>query len=730
MNRAKKEIIMAFSAKTLKSQLAIFKPLLNSCSLKTIRKGQDKIGELMESKHKDKIIEKHHEFSSFEGAWIIPKDERRHGVILYLHGGGYTCGQLKYAKGFGSTLATETGARVFCTAYRLAPEHPFPAALEDAYESYKYLLEKGYAPKDVTLCGESAGGGLCYSLCLKLKEEGAEMPSSIIAVSPWTDLTMSGGTMETNKDKDPTMTKQMLDFFADSYAKEKRDPLVSPIFADLSGMPPSLLFVGAEEVLLDDARILHTKLISKKCVSKIVIKPDRWHGYLLFGLEEDGKDFELIGKFLNKYMSKEHKLRWLKLDNAAKIYPAARSRNWSNVYRMSATLKDEIDKEVLSKALDVTLRRFPSIAVKLQKGVFWYYLEQISELPEISSESSYPLTKMSKDEMEKCAFRVIAYKNRIAVEFFHSLTDGTGALIFLKTLVAEYIQQKYNVHIPAENGVWGRLEDPSAEELEDSFQKYSGKIAASRKENTAWHMWGTPEKNGFLHNTCFEIETKRMLELAHEKNVSLTTYLCAVMMMALQQLQKEKVPIQSKRKPIKVLIPVNLRNIFPSKTMRNFAMYTTPEILTKIGEYSFDEICKIIVHTMGSEITPKYMSMKIAANVNSERMLIVRLMPLFIKNVVMKAIFDTVGECKSCLSLSNLGAVKIPQPMQEYVERFDFILGVQASAPYNCGVLSYGDTTYINFIRDIKEPELEYYFHKVLKEMGIEVTVRSNRGGI
>ncbi|MBQ7968249.1 MAG: alpha/beta hydrolase fold domain-containing protein [Clostridia bacterium] len=721
---------MVFSAKTLKNQLALFKPLLNSCSLKTMRKGQNKIGELMASKHKDRIIEKEHSFDNFKGAWIIPKDERRHGVILYLHGGGYTCGDLEYAKGFAATLAVETGTRVFCSAYRLAPEYPFPAALDDAFQSYKYLLEKGYKPSDVTLCGESAGGGLCYSLCLRLKQEQIDLPCSIISISPWTDLTMSGKTMETNKDKDPTMTKEMLEFFSDSYTTDKRNVFVSPIFSDLSDMPSSLIFVGEEEVLLDDARILHTKLLSKKCHSKLIIKPDRWHGYLLFGLEEDRKDFELIGRFLNKYMGKETKLRWLKLDNAAKIYPAAQRQNWSNVFRVSATLKEEVDKDVLSSALDVTLRRFPSIAVKLQKGVFWYYLEQLSELPEISEESSYPLTKMSKKDIEKCAFRIIAYKKRIAVELFHSLTDGTGALIFLKSLVAEYLQQKYKISIPAENGVLGRLEDPSPEELEDSFQKYSGRISASRKENTAWHMWGTPEKNGFLHNTCFEIPVNQVLEKAHEKKVSLTTYLCAVMMMALQELQKEKVPNINRRKPIKVLIPVNLRNLFPSKTLRNFALYTTPEILTKLGEYNFDEICNIIVHTMGNEITQKQMSMKIAANVNSERIMAVRVMPLFIKNIVMKAIFDTVGECKSCLSLSNLGNVKIPEVMKEYVERFDFILGVQAAAPYNCGVLSYNDTLYVNFIRDIKEPELEYYFHKVLKDMGIDSTVQSNKGGI
>ena len=719
---------MAISAKTIRNQLLILKPLLQSCSLKTIRKGQDKIGEMMVSRYKNQIIEKEHSFEGFEGAWIIPKDERRQGVILYLHGGGYTCGGIEYAKGFGTTLAAKTGARVFCVAYRLAPEYPFPTALDDALAGYKYLLEKGYSPDRITLCGESAGGGLCYSLCLRIKGAGLGLPCSIIALSPWTDLTASGQSYKDNIEKDPTMSIELLDFFANSYTQDRTNPYVSPLFADLTGFPPSLIFVGGDEIMLDDARKMHEKLLENGVQSKLVVTKDRWHGYLLYDLEEDEKDFSLINTFLNKRMSRENKLRWLRLDNAAKIYPAARRQNWSNVFRLSATLTENVDRDVLSTALDVTVRRFPSIAVKLQKGMFWYYLEQLSEAPKIMDESSYPLTAMSKKETATCAFRVIVYKKRIAVEIFHSLTDGTGALIFLKSLVAEYLQQKYGVKIPAEHGVLGRLEEPSEEELEDSFRKYSGRVSASRAENTAWHLWGTPERQGFLNVTCFELSSKAILDKSHEYGVSVTTFLCAVMMMALQNLQAEKVPSPRKRKPIKVLLPVNLRNLFNSKTLRNFALYTTPEILPVLGEYSFEEICKIIVHCMGTEITKKQMKMKIAANVNSEKLMAVRVMPIFVKNIVMKAIFDAVGECKSCLSLSILGNVQLPTELKPYVERFDFILGVQASAPYNCGVLSYGETLYVNFIRNIKEPELEYHFHKVMQEMGIETFVRSNRG--
>jgi len=445
-----------------------------------------------------------------------------------------------------------------------------------------------------------------------------------------------------------------------------------------------------------------------------------------YGLAEDEKDFLLINKFLGQVMSKENKLRWMPLDNAAKIYPAARNQNWSNVFRLSVTLKEEVDKEILQSALDVTVRRFPSIAVRLRRGMFWYYLEQLSEVPDIREESCYPLTRMSKDETGKCAFRVIAYKKRIAIEIFHSLTDGNGALVFLKSLTAEYLYQRYGVYIPAENGVLGRLDDPSEAELEDSYQKYAGGIAASRREKTAWRLYGTPEPDGFLNVTCFELPVHKVLEKAHEYDVSLTTFISAAMMYALQDIQEEKVPDKRKRKPIKILIPVNLRSLFESHSLRNFAYFTTPEILPKLGRYSFEEICKVIKHHMGLDITPKQMSMKIATNINSEKYFIIKIMPLFIKNFVMKAVFDSVGEKKSCFTLSNLGAVKLPDIMKQYVERFDFILGVQSTAPYNCGVISFGDTLYINFIRNIRESELEYGFYKVLRELGVPVKVRSN----
>ena len=718
---------MELHAKLVRAQLNFFKPFVANCSLEVTRKGQDKLGELMTAIHKREVYVREHDFGGFQGAWLTPKDKRRTGVVLYLHGGGYTCGNLEYAKGFAATLADECGVRVFCAAYRLAPESRFPAALDDAVVSYQYLLSKGYAPNQILLCGESAGGGLIYALCLKLKALKLPLPCGLVGISPWTDLTQSGKTFAENRDNDPSLSEELLNFYAACYTDDAKNPLCSPLFGDLSDLPPSLLFAGGDEILLDDARRLHEKLLASGCKSRLHIAPERWHAYVLYCLTENMQDdFEAINQFLDKTLSPAKSLRWMKLDNAAKIYPAAKRRTWTNYFRLSANLSEPIDLPVLRAALDVTVRRFPSMAVRLRRGAFWYYLEQIPKAPEIQAEKSCPLQHVPFDSVRKCAFRVLVYKDRIAVEFFHAVTDGTGGLIFLKTLLAEYLSEKYGINVPAEKGVLGRLEEPDEEELEDSFLRYAGDVKARRREATAWHLSGTPEPDGYVNLVTMMLRVPEVKACAKEHGVSVTELLCAAMMQALDQLQAEKVRLRQHRKPVKVTVPVNLRKLFPSHTLRNFASYVNVEIDPRLGSYTFEEICQLVHHTMGLGNDAKTMRAKIATNVASEKSPVLRVMPLFVKNIAMKAVFDAVGECEACLCLSNLGVVQVPQIMSPYIRRFDFVIGPQANAPHNCGIATWGDTMYVSCVRNIKEPELELHFYRVLQSLGLHVTVESN----
>ena len=420
-------------------------------------------------------------------------------------------------------------------------------------------------------------------------------------------------------------------------------------------------------------------------------------------------------------------LRWMRLDNAAKIYPAALRKGWSNVFRLSATLTEEVDCASLRRALDAVVPRFPSMAARLRKGIFWYYLEQLPAAPELTEEAPCPVRPMTQRELRRCALRVIVYRRRIAVEFFHSLTDGTGGLIFLKTLLAEYLHMRYGILIPPTHGVLSCGEAPLPAELEDSFPKYAAPVRASRKETNAWRLTGTREATGFRNLICFRLSTEEVRAAAEKHGVTVTVFLCAALMEALLALQAEKIPNRRFRRLVKVLLPVNLRPLFGSSTLRNFAMYTTPEADPRLGDYTFEELCSLIRHRMGLEVTAKHMGTRIATNVRDEQSLAVKLLPLFIKNAVMKAIFDAVGEKKSCLSLSNLGLVRLPESMVPYIERLDFILGTQAKAPHNCAVIAWGDTLCINFIRNIRESDLELHFFRCLRAHGLHVLAESNR---
>lgn len=717
---------MGFSESFVRTQLVRFGGIARTASLGLTRRGQTGISNVVSAKYRKRVNFEDVCVSGLACSTVVPKQIKHDGIALYLHGGGYCSGDLAYAKCFASMLACKCGIKVFTVEYRLAPEAPFPAAVDDCVTAYRHLLEIGYRGSDIILCGESAGGGLCYSLCLKLIETETELPAGIIAISPWTDLTASGGSYRENKGKDVSMTIEQLDTFAAKYTADRKNPLVSPLFGDLRGMPPSLIFAGGGEIMLDDAVSLHQKLLESNCDSELKIAPELWHAYLMYDLDERQEDYAEIDSFFARFLKPARERIWLKLDNSAKIYPAARNRNWSNLFRLSATLKDDVDVKILKTALGVTVRRFPSVAVRLSYGAFWYYLQELSSPPEISDEFGHPIELMKFSDIRKCAFRVLVYGKRIAVEFFHSITDGTGGMIFLKSLLAEYAERKYGKKIPCECGILDRYGEIQDGELDDDFLKYAGDVPLSRKEATAFHIKGTKETDGFVHATTFVADADDIRKLSKEQGVSVTAFLCAAEMQALMDIQNRKIAKRTRRKPIKVLLPVNLRSIFPSNSLRNFALYITPEITPSLGDYSFGEICKSVYHQMGAELTANRMRARITTNVNDEKSLIVKIMPLFIKNAVMKGVFNAVGEKKCCLTLSNLGVVKLPDELAEHVERMDFTINVPATTHHNSAVISYGDKMYISFVRNIREPELELRFHEILRDMGVRMRVESN----
>ena len=200
----------------------------------------------------------------------------------------------------------------------------------------------------------------------------------------------------------------------------------------------------------------------------------------------------------------------MRLDNAALIYPPALKKKYAMMFRLTITFKEVIDKEVLSKALENTLVRLPSFAYRLRRGLFWYYLEKIDGIPPILDDVNNPMTTINFKENNNFMFRVRVYENRLALEFFHALTDGTGGATLLLTLSREYLRLKYKANIPYTDKILNISDKPKKEEIEDSFKKYAGKVGALSKEEVAYHLKGSLLPSHMLNIITGKISIKAL----------------------------------------------------------------------------------------------------------------------------------------------------------------------------------------------------------------------------
>lgn len=279
-------------------QLKRTKPLLHSLDIEAMRKGQDILGALGARAVRNNIVYSSEAFENFEADWALPLYNADDGIILYLHGGSYTCGTLAYARAFGGLLADTMHRITLCVGYRLAPEHPFPAALDDSVAAYMRIRKK-YPSQKIALVGESAGGGLCFALAVKLKELNVPGPCCIVALSPWTDLTCSEKSFDALADIDPFLSPDSLRRSAEYYCGgDAKNPLASPVFADLTGLPPALVYVGTLELLLDDSVNIAERYGRCGSLCELHIVDDMWHAYCLFGIPEAKDALRRIDEFI------------------------------------------------------------------------------------------------------------------------------------------------------------------------------------------------------------------------------------------------------------------------------------------------------------------------------------------------------------------------------------------------------------------------------------------------
>ena len=243
------------------------------------------------------------EFSigTMPAAWTrlkAPHGNRR--VILYCHGGGYTSGNLGYSRVLSSKLAHVTGYDVLSFEYRLAPEHPYPAAVEDALRAWDYLMYLGYGAENVTAAGDSAGGNLALVLCTRLKAAGRRLPRALLLMSPWTDMTMSGASYRERAESDPMLTAEYIEAVRSAYAggQDYRSPELSPLLGDLRGFPPALIQVGDHEILYSDSAALQEALHRAQVLCRLEVSEGMWHVFQMFPVKKAAAAMESAARFL------------------------------------------------------------------------------------------------------------------------------------------------------------------------------------------------------------------------------------------------------------------------------------------------------------------------------------------------------------------------------------------------------------------------------------------------
>lgn len=417
---------------------------------------------------------------------------------------------------------------------------------------------------------------------------------------------------------------------------------------------------------------------------------------------------------------------WYKLDLSAIVYPTLQRRDFSSVYRLSVVLKEEIDPSVLQQALDLTLQRFPTYKVAIRKGVFWRYLEPNNRPgPFVQPDIKNPCMPMPFRGNNRYLIRVYYFRNRISLEAHHSLGDGTGGMCLLQTLTATYLKLLGHSITPS-GFVLDISQEPDPEELEDAYMRYANaKVCPPRPAEKTYRVRGTKEPFYTLNIIDGIMSVKEVMSVARKYNASITEYLNAVLLYAL--LQKQSQEFHLHLYPVRIAMPVNLRRFFPSKTLRNFITMVYPSIDPRLGEYSFEEIITQVHHYMRYYINEKFLRGDITTNAATQRNPIIRVVPLFIKDLVVRTFYARVQDKNSSAGLTNMGALKVPEDMKPYIERFDIYMGQPFSSRTNCAIISFEDILTINFASSICESEVERLFFSKLVQDGIHVTIESNR---
>lgn len=415
---------------------------------------------------------------------------------------------------------------------------------------------------------------------------------------------------------------------------------------------------------------------------------------------------------------------WFKLDNAGTVFPGQNTKTWSNVIRTSLTLKEEIDPDLLLKAVKRCLPRFPTMAVRLRNGLFWHYIEQNPEEPVVLPEANNPCLRIKYDENNRYMFRIFYYKNRISLEIFHALTDGYGATVFLSTITAEYLRLN-GYKIPSGGMVFDIKEKPKTGEIEDSFVKYASKTAKEKLPRfKTYHRIGErmPKHTSIITTGYIPVDVLKAK--AKEKGVTITEYISSVLMLVHMKFQRNE---NIKQKNVVMQIPVNCRNQFTSETLRNFSVNYQIRIDPTWGEYTFDEVLRHLSLSLRLNNNPKHLSTMFASNLGIEKNPFLRFLPIKVKDLAVGLVFVFGAERTTSSVFTNVGIVKLPEEMKEHIESYTLMPSPGRLNGARVGAGSVGNVMTVTFANMYTNTDIEREFFRFLIKEGIPVKIESNK---
>lgn len=418
---------------------------------------------------------------------------------------------------------------------------------------------------------------------------------------------------------------------------------------------------------------------------------------------------------------KNDQLAWDKLDNTANLFPVIATENMSNVYRISVTLTEEVDRMLLQEALDRILPQFLVFRMRLRMGIFWYYFEENTRpAPIVREEYSCPGAYIDKSRNNHYMFRVTYYGCRINLEVFHALTDGAGGIIFLKELVYQYLRLRYEELRQTEKD---RISPGVFLDQEDSYVKNFKKGHASvyRSERALTISGEQLSKNevGIMHGYMRVDELKAA---GKRYGVTINQYLVGVFVYSVY---REYLKEQPSKLPISCCVPVNLRPYYDSHTMKNFFAMVYAVFKPEKEKYTFEEVLGIVAQNLKEQITAENLDNIMSYNVGNEKNWILRAVPLVIKNAVLKQVYGLSTKATTS-TITNIGNIELREPYRKYVEHFYTTLSMSKGQNIKGGICSYNGILTFTFSSSLVDLSIQKCFFQRLAKDGIMVGIETN----